>query len=133
MNGVDKTLQHKKTVLTGIAQTGVIGKACELAGVARKRYYEWLESDPDFVDGKNLAFAAFGEKLESEALRRAHDGWDEPVFYRGLMQGHVHKYSDTLLIFMMKGAMPDKYRDRIEHTGANGGPILIKEVEVRLS
>ncbi len=37
-----------------------------------------------------------------------------------------HKYSDTLLIFLMKGAMPDKYRERREVTGADGGPVKLE-------
>lgn len=125
MVGCDKTVQNKKGFLKAYADTGTIGRACELVGTSRTQYYRWLESDPDFVHGCKLATAAFGEKLENEALRRAHDGWDEPVFFRGEMQGHVHKYSDTLLIFLMKGNMPDKYHDRHEVGGRGGGPLEI--------
>lgn len=28
-----------------------------------------------------------------------------------------HEYSDTLLIFLLKGAKPERYRERVEHTG----------------
>ena len=51
--------------------------------------------------------------LEREARRRAVEGVEEPVgFYKGEPSAYVRKYSDTLLIFLMKGARPDKYRDR---------------------
>ena len=50
--------------------------------------------------------------LEEEARRRAHDGVDEPVWFQGVQCGTVRKYSDTLLIFLLKGAKPDKYRER---------------------
>ena len=59
--------------------------------------------------------------LESEARRRAHDGVEEPVFgslggNQGSGEvGRIRKYSDTLLIFLLKGARPDKYRERQEH------------------
>lgn len=49
--------------------------------------------------------------LEEEARRRAVIGVEEPVFHRGEICGHVQKYSDTLLIFLLKGMRPKKYRD----------------------
>lgn len=57
--------------------------------------------------------------LEAEARRRAMDGVDEPVYHKGEVVGHVRKYSDTLLIFLLKAHRPHKYRDnyKIEHGG----------------
>ena len=48
------------------------------------------------------------------------EGVRKPVFYQGAICGSVREYSDTLLMFLMKGAMPEKYRDnyRAEHTGS---------------
>jgi hypothetical protein len=37
------------------------------------------------------------------------------------------------MIFRLKALDPNKYRERHELTGPDGGPVLIKEVEVRLS
>lgn len=64
-------------------------------------------------------------------MRRAREGVDEPVFYQGDECGSVRKYSDTLAIFLLKGAMPEKYREntRMELTGANGGPVQISDTE----
>jgi hypothetical protein len=55
------------------------------------------------------------------------DGTLEPVFHQGQEVGQVRKYSDTLLIFLLKGRKPDTYRDNVsveqkgkvhhEHTG----------------
>lgn len=42
---------------------------------------------------------------------------------------YEHEYSDTLLIFQLKGAKPEKYRERIEHSGPDGGPIQIQAVQ----
>ena len=53
--------------------------------------------------------------LEAEAYRRAVEGWVEPVgWYKGKAGGTVRRYSDTLLIFTLKGLLPDRYRDRVE-------------------
>ncbi len=53
--------------------------------------------------------------LEDEAVRRAKDGVEEPVYQGGKLVGHVQKYSDTLLIFLLKGAKPEKFRERSQH------------------
>jgi hypothetical protein len=58
------------------------------------------------------------EQLEGEAIRRAFDGIQVPVgWYQGQPGGYVTQYSDKLLIFLLKGAMPDKYTDRRQLKG----------------
>jgi hypothetical protein len=39
------------------------------------------------------------------------------VFYQGIQTATVRKYSDTLLIFLLKGRKPERYRERVEHSG----------------
>ena len=48
--------------------------------------------------------------------RRAIEGVDKPVFHNGKVVGSIREYSDTLLIFALKGSMPSKYRERIDIT-----------------
>jgi hypothetical protein len=50
--------------------------------------------------------------LEDEALRRAYHGVEEPVFYEGVQCGSVTRYSDKLLMFLLKARHPAKYRER---------------------
>ena len=45
------------------------------------------------------------------------------MYYQGEVCGTVRKYSDTLLIFLLKGQMKERYGDRVAHTGDNGGPM----------
>lgn len=71
------------------------------------------------------------QALEAEAFRRAHDGVEDPIVYQGRFVyltgpdgeplldadgnprlAKLRKYSDTLLMFLMKAAMPEKYRER---------------------
>ncbi len=57
--------------------------------------------------------------LESEANRRAVEGVEKPVgWHRGQPGGYVRDYSDTLLIFLLKGLRPEKYQERLELLGA---------------
>lgn len=55
--------------------------------------------------------------LEDDVRRRAVDGVEEPLFHQGKKVGLTRKYSDTLLIFLLKARRPAKYRDsvRLEH------------------
>ncbi len=41
------------------------------------------------------------------------------------MVGTIRRFSDVLLIFMAKAAMPKKYRERIEHSTEDGKPLVI--------
>lgn len=52
-------------------------------------------------------------------MGRALEGWEEPVFHLGVATGTIRKYSDTLTIFLLKGAKPEKYREnsRVELSG----------------
>ena len=51
------------------------------------------------------------------ARRRAIDGFEEPVFYQGAVVGAVRKYSDRMLELLLKGHAPEKYKDRVQHSG----------------
>lgn len=122
----------KRAFLEAFATTGIIGAAAEAAGIHRSTHYDWLDTDPDYATEFHHAELAAAEALETEARRRAVDGVDEPVFYEGQVVGTKRRYSDTLLIFMMKGAMPHKYRERFEHSGPDGGPIEVSSPLERL-
>lgn len=115
--------------LAAYSKTGNITRAAKLSGTARSQHYEWMR-DGEYAEAFAQANAEACELLESEARRRAMQGVDEPVVYQGGFtypqkkneEGEwvpdykakpltIRKYSDTLLIFLMKGAMPNKYRD----------------------
>ncbi len=121
----DKGLQHKKAFLSAYVEMGNISQAAEAANVSRKVHYDWLKEDPDYVKDFESAHKASGDRLEQEARRRAVQGVDKPIFYKGDQVATIKEYSDTLLIFLMKGAMPEKYKDRFEHSGNNDKPIRV--------
>jgi hypothetical protein len=43
------------------------------------------------------------------------------------------EYSDTLLIFLLKGIRPEKYRERFEHSGPEGGPIEFSDARAYIA
>ncbi len=122
-NGNTQTTYHKKRFLEHYVELCVIGKAAEAAGVCRRTVEKWREQDKQFLADFESAKKSIVEKLEAEAIRRAYAGIDKAVWYKGEECGIEKEYSDTLLIFLLKGAAPEKYRERIEHTGEGGEPI----------
>jgi len=45
-----------------------------------------------------MALDIGADSLEDEAVRRARDGYDKPVYQQGQCVGHVREYSDTLMV-----------------------------------
>lgn len=107
--------------LRELAATCNVSYAVKAAGIERSTAYEARADDEAFAEMWAKAKAIGAEVLEDEAVHRAYEGWDEPSIYQGKLGDSVRKFSDTLLIFLLKGAMPEKYRERqeskIEQTG----------------
>jgi len=95
---------------------GTVSKAAEMVGIERMTHYRWLKKEGDYLDAWNDAHEIWCENLEREAYRRAYEGIDKPIVYQGKVtkSKRMKEYSDTLLIFLMKGNMPDKYKERTE-------------------
>lgn len=122
--GKSDTTRHpkKRAFLATFRLTGNVTIACQEVGVHRSTIYDWREQDPAFVLAMEQARVEASDLLEEEARRRAVVGTEEPVFGRvGRDQdgeiGAIRRYSDSLLIFLLKGNRPDKFRERIEHSG----------------
>jgi len=108
-------IQHarQRALLLVYAQSLQVSKACQHAGVSRPLHYHWLKHDPTYA-------AAFAEAqqlgttwLEDVAIERATTG-DKP--------------SDVLLMFLLKAAKPDKYRDLPRREDRNDISELLKAV-----
>lgn len=128
--------KRKKIFLESYAKDGNHAKASRDCGISLRQTYHWLELDPNFAKAYYDAREHYLAKLEAEADRRAVEGVDRPVFYRGEICGHVTEFSDSLLMFRLKALAPQKYRERqsLEHSGPEGKPINTKgEVDVELS
>lgn len=125
MNRTSRTRKKRNAFLESLIQTGGnVSRACGLVGMARQRVYEWRASDADFAAAWDEAVEAGTDELEEEARRRAFEGIEEPVFYKGSVCGTIRNYSDTLMIFLLKGRRPHKYRDYHEVAGPGGTPLL---------
>lgn len=124
-NRTTRTPKKDAAFLDGLRDGLSVTAACLDAGISRRTAYEWRDADDEFRSRWDEAVEEGTDRLEDEAQRRARDGVTEPVFYKGDVVGQVQRYSDTLMIFLLKARRPDKFKDRVtnELTGPNGGPI----------
>lgn len=112
--------------LTSLAKKGNVTIAAKSARIARRTAYARREVDEEFRKAWADAIDEAADLLEEEARRRAQDGTLKPIYQGGEQVGTVREYSDTLLIFLLKGARPEKYKERRELTGPDDGPITLK-------
>lgn len=119
----------RKRFLEEYASCGSITASARVAGMgSAASHYEWLKSVPGYPEAFAEAHQKSIEVLEVEARRRAHEGYLEPVFYKGVQVGTVRKFSDNLLMFLLRAAVPHKYREnqKIEVSGVDGEPIRVE-------
>jgi uncharacterized protein YbjQ (UPF0145 family) len=122
----------KSAFLAAYRELGMVRKSAEAAQVAVGSHYNWLKEFGPEGDLYRKLFAEAHEQavtaMEDEAVRRATKGVVKDVFYKGEVCGQATEYSDTLLIFLLKAANPEKYRERYECTTKGEAKVL----EVRI-
>lgn len=112
----------QRAFLAAYNRLASVSLAAKVAKIARRSHYYWLDTR-EYVDARDEAV----DRLEMEARRRGVDGVEAPIYYGGEpvyenkldpKTGEVaiklatrRKYSDTLLMFLLKAARPEKYRD----------------------
>jgi len=110
-----QAVQQKRRFLAAFAASGNVSAACRAARVPRQNVYRWQEIDDAFVLAYRAAEVQAVDALEAEARRRA-TGYPVTTVDAAGAEHTVTRYSDTLLIFLLKGARPEKYRDKVDLT-----------------
>lgn len=110
-----------------LRKRGNVSAACRIADISRQTAYDWRNSFPIFKQRWDDACIEAKERLEEEAFRRAHDGVQshrKTFDLKGNVTSEeiITKYSDTLMIFLLKSLDRDKYQDRID---------VLRQVEIR--
>jgi AcrR family transcriptional regulator len=89
--------RKKADFLAQLAHEGNVTIAAASIGYSRQAVYLERNKDALFAAGWDDAMQQFADSLEHVAKRRAIEG-----------------ESDTLLIFLLKGARPEKYRENVK-------------------
>lgn len=102
---------RKRRFLERFAETGSVSAASKHAGVTRNVHARWKAKNRAFSAAWDTAQGIAIDLVEGECRRRAVEGTLEPVYHGGRPVGAIRKYSDLLLIFLLKAMKPEKYRD----------------------
>lgn len=104
--------------LAAFAEGGNTTVAARWAHITRQNHSKWMREDPTYPARFAEAEKQATRLLTDEAVRRASEGVSRPVLYKGR---HVHvggrplyetEYSDTLLMFLLKGLEPERFGDK---------------------
>jgi hypothetical protein len=124
------TPQKREHFVTQLYEHGNVTLAARSIGLSRQALYQAREGDPEFAAAWEDAVESYADLLEAECDRRAVLGVQRPVLYRGeVVDVDYREYSDSLLMFRLKALRPEKYRERHDHTGKGGGPLVINMVD----
>ncbi len=122
----------KRRFLERFAETGSISTASSHAGVSRRTHLKWKAKDKSFSIAWEEALGIAVDLMEYEARRRALHGTLEPVYYAGKPVGAIRRYSDSLLMFLLKAMKPEKYRDNYDRFQWGPPPSDPEETRKRL-
>jgi len=86
----------KKDVLEALIKCrGIVSDACAMAGIGRTTFYDWLEQDPEFAKGVELAKEAAIDYVEGYLYKNIEKGLEaSTIFYlktRGRARGYAEK------------------------------------------
>ncbi len=135
------TPTRRERFVKALAATGNVTAAVALAGTSRTRVYARRMADPAFAAAWDDAEESAADELEAEARRRAVEGIEQPIISMGKLatdaDGNVvmvKRYSDALLVLLLKAHRPDKFRERgsVEISGPGEKPIQVDDARQRL-
>lgn len=123
--------ERKATFLQALIDGDCVIDAARKAGCDRHTFYARRRTEPDFAAAWDDAYERGTDRLEREAERRAIEGVDDFKVGPGGELVPIRKYSDVLLIFLLKARRPGKFRDNVtvQHTGHDGGPVVVEHRE----
>jgi hypothetical protein len=81
--------------------------ASQRCGVSMQFIKQWRKDDSKTDEIIREAEAMGAQGLVSAAIQRGVHGVEEPVFNRGVIVGHITKYSDSLLTTLLKAKVDD--------------------------
>lgn len=105
------TSEQIEVFLSVLGQGWTATRAAKEAGAPRETFNTLYDKDERFAAAWRAAESSGTDIMEDEARRRGVEGYTKPLVYQGKKTGHtVHEHSDVLLMFMLNGRRPEKFR-----------------------
>lgn len=116
-----------KLICEKLAESGSKYKACDALGFEYSTVHQAIRDqagrgDDSWQEAWDYAYDQFKDSLEQAAIARARDG--TPTEFRIGRNGEAIptkiEFSDRLAEVLLKGHFPERYRDRVYHSGTVG-------------
>lgn len=114
-----------ETFLQSLIDYPHVGNALNKSGMSRCVAYKMRDEDSEFRRRWEEAVDRGYDAVEDEALRRAQEGVDEPVYQGGQKVGEIRRYSDHLMTLLLRGRRSDRYRDRVQQDVNTKGTVNV--------
>lgn len=101
-----------------------VTSACQAIGITTRQAYVHRNAYTDFAEQWDDAVDEGADRLEDVAVNRAIEGVARPIYQQGIKVGTETVYNENLLMFLLKGKKPEKYRER--HDLTSGGTDLVQ-------
>jgi len=106
--------REQRWYLTALRELGGQSvKAAQAIGYPKYTISRAMELDQVFACEAEDIITEIGEDLLKEGIRRAR-GFKQDIFYHGEKVGEDLIYSDTLLVPLLKGLLPDRFVEKSE-------------------
>lgn len=121
----DKMLER---FLDQLSECGSVSMAAARAGLNRTALYRERDRSKRFAARWDKACDLGVERLQDDAMRRALEGDERPVFKGGEQVGSVHRHDTSLVKFLLQSYRPDIFGGRRESGGPAVSLDLVKRV-----
>lgn len=95
-----------------LSRSGSVTLASERSGIRRYTLYRMRAQDEKFAKRWDRHLNLGIDRLQDDALRRAVDGVERPVWRGGKKVGTVQQYDNRLLQFLLRAHRPDIYSEK---------------------
>lgn len=102
MSDLKITEEFKESFIDMLEVVPNITAVCRIMGISKSCIHDARKKDTIFDKRVLDAIDGGYDMIEEEARRRAVEGVLEPVYFKGEEVGNVRKYSDQLLMFLLK-------------------------------
>lgn len=110
----DKSDNHKNAMMEALKAThGNVSAAAAKVDISRKQHYEWLKTDPEYAQTVHDIQEGIVDFSESALLKQIKEGNIAAIIFHLKTQGKRRGYVE-----------------RIESTGADGGPLKIEAADM---
>ena len=112
-----------------LAEHGLIHKAARDAGTTAKQVAKYREGNEAFEEYTQQALESSNDILEMEARRRAVDGIEREIYYKGEVVGYEQQYSDTLLVKMLEAKRKQEFATKLNVEHSVAPTVLIRSFD----